>query len=141
MPTAKLSRDDTPSKKISIQGNTFNRVICAIGNHSTRSGNYQENIVIANNTFDTTLGDTLRLAKYKNVRITANKFVAISSSYVMGQRIRAVTCVNGSGVPLTNVKNSTLTKWASENYYLSSDGKYYLVSKNKNIANYKMMIK
>ncbi len=141
MPTALLSRDDTPSKKINVSNNTFKRVISAIGNHSTRSKNYQEDIVITNNTFDTTVGDTLRLAKYKNTTVSGNKFASISSTFVGGQRIRAAACVNSYDIALTQVKSSTLWNWASSNYYLSSDGKYYLISRNKNSDNYKMVIK
>lgn len=141
MPSALLSRDDTPSKKITISNNTFKRVICAVGNHSTRSAKYQEGIIITNNLFDSTVGDTIRLAKYKNTTVSGNKFANISSAFVGGQRIRAAACLNSYDIALAKVKSSILWNWASSNYYLSSDGKYYLISRYKNTDNYKMLIK
>ena len=69
---------------------------------ATRSGNYQENIVIANNTFDTTLGDTLRLAKYKNVKITDKQYERLKDNFgteLLHNQILALDnyIVNGKG--------------------------------------------
>ena len=140
MPTAKLSRDDTPSYGIRITNNKFYRVVRAIGNHSTRSTNYQRQVLIQGNTFDTILGDTIKLPKYKDISIKENYFKAISSTYVGGQRIRVIKCVNKNGKAYTDMVSSAKKLWSSQNYYMSSDGNYYLISKNKNVDNYKIAI-
>ena len=140
MPTAKLSRDDTPSYGVKIENNKFYRVVRAIGNHSTRSTNYQRKVLIQNNTFDTVLADTIKLPKYKDISIKGNYFKGISSTYVGGQRIRVIKCVNRDNKAYTDMVSSAKKLWGSLNYYMSSDGNYYTIDKNGKMDTYKITV-
>ncbi|MBE5934527.1 MAG: hypothetical protein E7262_01880 [Lachnospiraceae bacterium] len=139
-PTARLSRDDTPSYQIYIKNNKFYRVVRAIGNHSHRSTNYQTHILIQGNTFDTVLADTIRFPKYKDFSIKENYFKAISSTYVGGQRIRIIKSVNKENKKYTDLEQSAKKLWASQNYYFSSSEEYKLISSYKSSDNYKITI-
>ena len=140
LPTAKLSRDDTPCYGIQINNNKFYRVLRAIGNHSTRSKNYQRKVSIAGNTFENVVADAIRLPKYQDISLKGNYFNAISSTYVAGQRIRVIGCVNKYNKAYTDMVASALKLWGSTNYYMSSDGNYYTIDTYKNTNNYKITV-
>jgi hypothetical protein len=138
-PTARLSRDDTPSKDIRISKCTFDRVIRAIGNHTSRSENYQKDITIAHNTFKNVVGDVLKFPKYNNIDITYNYFANISSDYIGGKRIRVIESLGNGGVDYSNMSHIA-KKWADNNYYLTSAGKYNKISNISTKSNSKIRI-
>ena len=140
LPTAKLSRDDTPTYGVQIKDNKFYRVLRAIGNHSTRSTNYQRKVLIEGNTFDSVLADAIRLPKFKDIAIKGNYFKAMSSTYVGGQRIRVIQCVNKDNKAYTNMSTSAKKLWGSLNYYWSSEGSYFPIDRNGKMDTYKITV-
>ncbi|HSU80720.1 MAG TPA: right-handed parallel beta-helix repeat-containing protein [Candidatus Angelobacter sp.] len=71
--------DDTPSKDITIQGNTIENYSRGVGSHTTVKGVYPEGITIQNNVFKNLTDEAIDALDYKNLSILNNSFENVGS--------------------------------------------------------------
>ncbi len=107
--------DETPSKNILIENNTFKNLQRGVGTHTGIVNSYFDNIVIKNNTFENITGYAIMATNYTNSDISYNNINNV-----------------GAGIMMRSVENAHKNFYASEINSNVHDKYYFL---NNTITN------